>query len=68
MPIDRRAVVDKTAVAYHQRRPHPQAKRGPHKWTGRALHYSYCSECGLIKLNNDTTRECVSWGCWHMPD
>jgi hypothetical protein len=68
MPIDRRSVVDRTALAYHQRKPHPQAKRGPHKWTGRILHYPYCSECGLIRLSNDTTRACIAWGCWHMPD
>lgn len=35
----------------------------PHSMKGKICSWAYCLHCGLVALNNDLTRWCISKGC-----
>jgi hypothetical protein len=38
-------------------------RSGPHRFTGRILHWAYCSRCGLVLLKNDVSRKAAAKFC-----
>jgi hypothetical protein len=37
--------------------------RRPHDFSRRALHWSYCGQCGLVALKNEATRLAMKAPC-----
>ena len=40
----------------------------PHEFTGRVLHWPYCTGCGLVALKNEPTNKRMKQSCESMED
>lgn len=42
-------------------------RTGPHRLTGRMLHWPYCIQCGRVALKNEATRRDLAKPCrWEV--